>query len=388
MPTSGYSTADPTHEPPQDVLVRVALTVPSLERGGGVERVSALVANGLAAAGHEVRIAVRAASAAATQPLDPSIGVVELPAPRGPKAVRNLHLPRVVRALRAHLDGFRPDVVIGSRWDCAILSLLASDAFPVVVWDHGYMPLARVSTAWRVLRRLTYRRAAALVLINEASRPYAERLVAPERVHVIRSFSDVGVPPEGSVPDAWSRFPGGEPERKLVAVGRLEHDKGFDLLIDAFGRVAADFPQWGLLIAGAGSEHSRLEAQARTTDRTWLAGPVADPTATLIASDVFAFPSRKEPLGLAFIEAMGLGLCVVAFDCPVGPGEVITSEVDGLLVGSGDVDALASALRRVMADGELRARLGRAATRIRTRFSAEAILPRWLDLLTSVARTH
>jgi glycosyltransferase involved in cell wall biosynthesis len=88
---------------------------------------------------------------------------------------------------------------------------------------------------------------------------------------------------------------------------------------------------------------------------------------------------------MAMIEAMGHALPVVAFDCPTGPADVLTPEVDGVLVPPRDVDALAAALRRVMGDRELRRRLGAAAAETAHDFAPEVVMPLWENLFASLS---
>src|SRR6185503_11005290 len=97
-------------------------------------------------------------------------------------------------------------------------------------------------------------------------------------------------------------------------------------------------------------------ASLGASGRVALLGSVTDPVATLRSSDVLVVPSRHEGFPSALVEAMSSGLAVVAFTAPAGPREIITDDVDGILVDDGDIDAMADALRRVMTDGALRAR--------------------------------
>jgi GalNAc-alpha-(1->4)-GalNAc-alpha-(1->3)-diNAcBac-PP-undecaprenol alpha-1,4-N-acetyl-D-galactosaminyltransferase len=375
--------------------LRIAITAPSLSRDGGVERITCLVANALAAEGHDVAIITRVPSTFDHQPVSDSVQLLQLYVPRGPKPLSYLQLPFVVASLRRHVTHFRAQLVLGSRWDCAILSLLATirSSVRTVVWEHVYLPYAPLTVPWRILRRLTYPNASALVLINKASVDAAQRLVDPSRIHVIPNFTsprrtDGEAPPEEATAESrWIEFPGEAPEHKLLALGRLERQKGFDLLIEAYAHIADEFPDWGLLIVGRGSQRSLLEGLIRTYElhgHVHLAGPVVDPMATYRDSDAFVLSSRWEGFAMVLVEAMSAGLPVVAFDCLAGPGEIIRHEVDGVLVPDGDVGALSGALRRLMSDPDLRDRLARNATAIASQYSQESAMRLWSALLRSV----
>ena len=85
-------------------------------------------------------------------------------------------------------------------------------------------------------------------------------------------------------------------------------------------------------------------------------------------------------------EAMAAGLPVVSFDCPFGPGDMITDGVDGLLVPDGDVDGLSAALSRLMSDGALRERLGEAARQSSRRHSGARIMTLWDGIIRQATK--
>jgi glycosyltransferase involved in cell wall biosynthesis len=173
----------------------------------------------------------------------------------------------------------------------------------------------------------------------------------------------------------------------VIAVGRLVPQKGFGMLINAFAEAAADHPQWQLRIFGTGPNKERLEAKAAESglgDRIHLMGRSERIHDELAQSSIYALSSRIEGLPMAMIEAMGHALPVVAFDCPTGPADVLTPEVDGVLVPPRDVDALAGELRRVMGDRELRQRLGTAAAETAQDYAPEAVMPLWEDLFAAL----
>ena len=87
---------------------------------------------------------------------------------------------------------------------------------------------------------------------------------------------------------------------------------------------------------------------------------------------------------MVLVEAMACGLPVVSFDCPAGPDEIITDGVDGLLVPSGDVHALAEKLMTLMADEDLRQRLGKQARKTAQRYDMTAIANQWTALFERV----
>jgi len=152
----------------------------------------------------------------------------------------------------------------------------------------------------------------------------------------------------------------------VLALGRLSPEKGQDVLLEAFSRLPADEHRH-LLLAGDGALRPVLERRAAALgERVRLLGWRDDPWALLGAADVFVLPSRREGLPIALLEALAVGLPVVATH--VGAvGEVLAGGACGHLVEPDDAAALAAALAEVLGDGKVRARLGEAG---RTRVDA------------------
>ena len=199
------------------------------------------------------------------------------------------------------------------------------------------------------------------------------------RVHHLPNFA----------PDLAGGAPAALPVPKdapvVLALGRLHRNKAFDILVRALPLL----PGVHAVIAGDGPERAALLSLARDSgvgDRLHLPGWRTDQAALLARCDLLACPSRHEPLGNVVIEAFSAGRPVVAADA-AGPAELITPDVDGLLVPREDPGALAAAIADVLAQPALAARLGQAG---RARFEAEhaeaPVLARWRSALAAMER--
>ncbi len=171
-------------------------------------------------------------------------------------------------------------------------------------------------------------------------------------------------------------------EKRVLAVGRLEWQKGFDRLIDAWAIVSPQFLDWRLDIVGSGS----LEAELRRhIADAGLSNVDIHPFTPQISqeyahSSLLVLSSRFEGLSLALIEAMRHGVPCVSFDCPYGPSDVIVDGQCGLLAKEGDVGELAMKMGRLMGDEDLRMRYAAAAIERAKIFDADEIMQKWVKL--------
>ena len=175
--------------------------------------------------------------------------------------------------------------------------------------------------------------------------------------------------------------------KRVVTIGRYAYQKGYDLLLQAWAEVEKHYPDWTLDIYGQGDRTSYRQLMSDLgvdADQCHLNGPVEDVVGVYQNSSVFVLSSRFEGFGLVLVEAMACGLPVVSFDCPAGPDEIITDGVDGLLVPSGDVQALAVKLMALMADEDLRQRLGKQARQTAQRYNMLAVANQWRTLFEMV----
>jgi glycosyltransferase involved in cell wall biosynthesis len=175
----------------------------------------------------------------------------------------------------------------------------------------------------------------------------------------------------------------------LVAVGRQEYQKGHRHLIDAFPAVIAARPRARLLIAGREGHASRdlvsqIAALGLEKEITML-GHREDVTDVVAASDLFVFPSLYEGLGGALIEAIGLGLPVVASDI-AAIREVVRQGENADLVPPADSAALARAIVGLLSDRDrLRSYSERSRQLFAEEFTAQSSNQRLLDLISKVA---
>jgi GalNAc-alpha-(1->4)-GalNAc-alpha-(1->3)-diNAcBac-PP-undecaprenol alpha-1,4-N-acetyl-D-galactosaminyltransferase len=360
----------------REANLRLTLVIGSLV-GGGAERTLTILANAWVNHGDRVTL-VTLDGQAALSSLDErvvhrTLDVAGLSSTLLATVANNL---RRIRAIRGAVRESEPAAVISFIETTNVLTLLATRGLgiPVIVSersDPGHFPTAR---SVGVLRRVLYPLADAVVVQTVD----AGRFFPPRVQRRLRVIPNMVLPdPRGVRPAAG--------EKRIVALGRLSREKGFDLLIEAFARVAAGWPEWSLEIWGEGSERAALESLVTTKglqNRVRLPGRTPSPQDVLGGAGLFVLASRVEGFPNALCEAMAAGVPVLAADCPSGPRDIVRDGVDGVLVPAGDSSALAEGMGRLLADATLRARLARRAPEIVERFAAEKIMGLWDGVLS------
>lgn len=172
-------------------------------------------------------------------------------------------------------------------------------------------------------------------------------------------------------------------DQKIVAFGRLTAQKNFSSLIRAFRIVAERHPDWQLEIYGDGDEHSLLQTlitEQRLDKHVHLHGSTPHVQEKMLGASIFVLSSRFEGLPLVLLEAMSCGLPVVSYACPCGPSDIITDGEDGFLVPVGDERMLAEQICYLIEHPDRRAEMGAAALKKSEQYRPEKIVPMWMDL--------
>jgi glycosyltransferase involved in cell wall biosynthesis len=175
----------------------------------------------------------------------------------------------------------------------------------------------------------------------------------------------------------------------VVSLGRFSPEKGFDLLVDAWARVAPRHPDWTLVLYGDGPAEPAIRAQVEQlglSSSVRFMGRTHDVGAALQAASVYALSSRHEGMPVALMEAMEYGLPSVAFDVSPGVREVLEDGINGLVVAPGNTIHFAEMLDRLMSDSELRRSFGAAAHDSVQRFAPDRVTDQWEDELALLDR--
>ena len=364
--------------------MRIHAVAMNLARGGS-ERVLLSICEEMLTRGHQVIIFTRRVSQKAEYPLPAGLERrVLISGSRTRSLLRGLPAPGFIRRyweMRHRLLSDNPDVLLafGVQMAVRVLFYTLGNRTPVIVSERNNPDAKSVSGAFRLLRRLLYRRAAAVVLVSNDMKRFFSWL--PENtltmIHnaapVIQCSPAAGRDRSGPL--------------RIVAMGRLVPQKGFDLLLSAFAAVHFRSPDIQLTILGEGPERPALEGQISALNLSLevrLCGIVENPSEILCRSDVFVLSSRFEGFPNVLLEALACDLPIVSFDCPTGPREIVISGKNGILVPAEDTAGLADAITDLCIDSELRRRLAQNARSSLDRFDNAAIMNKWEQLLQNV----
>ncbi|NMO23073.1 glycosyltransferase [Pyxidicoccus fallax] len=237
--------------------------------------------------------------------------------------------------------------------------------------------------------RLLYPRMSRIVACGHDSAKAFQALVPvkPEQLVVIPNFVDgdkVRAAGEQPLPE-WAEPIYQKPV--VIAVGRLEHQKAFDVLIRAHARMREAGVDHHLLILGEGSLAAELKALTQSLgveSSVFMPGFTPNPHALMRRAAAFALSSRFEGLPMVMLEALALGCPIVSTDCPSGPAEVLEHGKHGKLVPTEDPQALADALGRVVSDDVYRKDLSQRSRARSEELSADRALKAWESLLSSL----
>lgn len=368
--------------------MRISLFIPSL-RGGGAERMFVRMATRFANLGHRVDIVLMTCDTMTYQDeLSPDVRIIDLKTPR---------LWTSLPAFRHYLKLERPDMVISAMplangiaaWATRLLKsppgliLTEHNAISLAFGDLDiprYRPLI-----WAI--RPSYRFADVIVGVSAG---VGERLrmvpgVGMDKVHVIYNPAWLPEMEQRALEPAPHSWLSQQDIPVLLGIGRLEPQKDFATLFNAFARVHRK-RHVRLILLGEGSLRASLEHLAQTlgiSGDVLMPGFMENPFAYLSRSSVFVLSSIHEGFGNVLVEAMACGTPVVSTDCPSGPAEILGGGRYGPLVPVGDAEALATAIETQL-DHPTPVDLLKARAR---EFSVEAAAAAYLELSERVVAT-
>lgn len=364
---------------------RILFMCPSLTCGGA-ERVTRDVADGLNLLGNKVAILTNTSTTITYEP-SPDIKIYSHTSNR--LLIKKLRRFSVMRARKVILD-FEPDVIVGVMWGDALVAHLASKLIrkkiPVVFSDHDSFvrpSFVKESVIKKFSKHVLSKLCDWYTVLTEPDLKLAKEDGVKNVSVQINSLS---LTPLQTLPEKKST---------ILAVGRLDawYYKGFDLLINAWGRIAKNHPSYVLQFAGTGSEKSikflkkQIEENGIENQVEFL-GFRDEMESIYKESSLFVLSSRYEGFGLVLIEAMSQGCACVACDFGGRQSDIIQHGYNGLLCPIDNVESLADNIEKLITDKQLRVKVQTNAISSLSKYSKQSVSLSWNNLLNNICKNE
>lgn len=276
-----------------------------------------------------------------------------------------LNIFRIVRFF--HKNEF--DIILSQAFPNVFMLFISGvDMGKVVAVEHVFY--GYYNKFVRTLRNMIYKKSAAVVVLTNNDKEYFSRY-----------FSQVYVIPNPVV--LSSRRHSLLEDGRIISVGRLEHQKGYDILLRIFAKIHAVYPTWTLDIYGEGNYENFLRQEIEhlgLSDIVSLCGTTERVLDEMFHSSFYVMSSRFEGFGMVLVEAMSQGLPCVSFNCPNGPSDIIIDGKNGILVENQNEEALYAAMIKMIENRELRISMGKNAYDSVYRYDINTVIGYWKNL--------
>ena len=275
-----------------------------------------------------------------------------------------------IKKLKQAISDENPDILISFMTQTNILSIIASKLLSkkIIISERINYNFLQ-SKAWKFLRIITYRYTDALVVQSKYDK---ERYIFCSNTHII--FNPLKI----------KNIQSQQREQYILAVGRIDYQKGFDRLIEAYRLLDTS---WKLLIAGEGIEKDKLQKlvlEYGLIDKVIFIGKQKNIEEYYVKASIFTLSSRMEGFPNVLVEAMGYGCASVAFDCLTGPGDIVEDGKNGFLVPDGNIEQFAIKIQKLIDNQNIRENFSKEAKNIVERLEVSKITEQWDKLIKEV----
>ncbi|MBI0396527.1 MULTISPECIES: glycosyltransferase family 4 protein [Acinetobacter] len=358
-------------------MKNVCFLIGDLNHSGGTERVTTLIANSLIEYGYQVSILSLSNGDRPFFKLDSNILSQAL---FSDKVSMRKNFFEAVKKIRKFILDHKIESLIVVDSICCVFTVPACVGLKVkhICWEH-FNQKVNLGSRFRDLGRwMAAKFCDEIITLTER-----DKFFWNERYHLKASNKVIAIPN----PSPYSRqniIPNMN-SKTILAIGRLTHQKGFDLLIKAWSKVVVDLPEWKIKIVGIGEDESKLKQLVSfygVTNSVFFEGQQKNLDIYYKNAAFFCLSSRYEGFGMVLIEALAYGLPILSYDCDCGPNEIIENDKNGFLVSSESVEGLASGIKKMAMMGtvEYMSKVQASFEKSDT-FSVNNIIQKWLKVI-------
>lgn len=348
--------------------------------GGGAERVTCNLANYLVQQGHEAEILTMSETDQAYE-IDEKVTtktLLELSGRRGKLWNTVVRFPRLWNYIKKNpTDAY---IVMLPKTTILLLAVRWIIKAKVVVAERAD-PKAYRKQISNMLRRYASRADGWVFQTDDARNWYGDAITKCKSIVIPNAINPVFIRP---------RYESAK-RKRIAGVGRLNDQKNFSLLINAFAIIAPDFPDYNLTIYGKGDKEAALKelvSNLGLRERVEFPGNIQNIADEVEKSAMFVLSSNFEGMPNALMEAMALGLPCISTDCPCGgPRYLIQNDKNGILVPVGDIQSMAKAMREILSSPRKAESLGEEARKIADRLEPGKIYGQWEQFICSLVET-
>jgi len=350
--------------------------------GGGAERVLSLMVNSLARNNNNQIRVITLLKAKDSYTLDPLVGRVILD--------KNQSIPGHTLRSLINLYKFyktksnRPDIIISFVTLTNFIAINVAKLFSIKIIAQEHNSYLRFMKNRKFLtlftRKYLYKKADMITVLTSFDVSYYENFGAKVCV----------------MPNPCSFIPiknnSHTREKVILSVGNLNryHHKGFDNLIEIIAPILQEKPKWKLKIAGSGDEGlailKDLVKKKNITNQVIFTGFINNVSEIMYNSSIYVLPSRFEGLPMVLLEAMSQGMACISFNCKTGPSDVISHNINGLLIEDQNLDKMKMGILELISNEHLRLRLSNEGIKSLEKYDITSVTKKYQILLNKLAR--
>lgn len=351
-----------------------------MTRFGGTERITSIISNELLKRCNEFNIhilSINYINDKISFDLDKKIKTSNI------LSTKNLNFKRdylkVVKGIRKYIKNNNIDILIDVDVICDIFSIPATrfTKIKLISWEHFNYYINNGIKLRDIARKIAAKFSDCIITLTERDKDaYISNLNIKGKIEYIYNPITLDINEKCDINS-----------KKILSVGRFEHQKGYDMLCKVAKEVLHNNPEWKWIVLGDGEQREMIEAlikEYKLEDKLILKGNVSNVEYYYKESSIFVMTSRFEGLPMVLLEAKCYGIPMVSFDCLTGPSDIITNDVNGYLIDQDNIDEISKSINKLVNDVDLRVKFSDNSKFDINKFSLDSVMEKWISVLGEV----